>query len=281
MPLLTLYPGNIYWVDSNGGGGSKGTFSHPVATLDAALALCTNDNGDIICLKPGHTESLSATQAVDKSGVAIVGLGVNASRPTFTGIAATDDFDVQSDDVCFYNIIFKHTTANATAIINVGAESPTISNCRFELGANALQAIVIEYDKDDVTVEDCEFHVTANGPDAAITIEKSTTSSPARIKILRNLFNGGNATNAWDNGDIFADGIATDILVKDNLFMYMLASKGGVEFTAASTGMIANNLFAGGTLGQMIDPGSCLCFENYEADAIDESGRLFPTSAAS
>jgi hypothetical protein len=39
MPLLTLYPGNVYWVDENGGGGSKGTFAHPVATLAAAVAL--------------------------------------------------------------------------------------------------------------------------------------------------------------------------------------------------------------------------------------------------
>ena len=37
MPLLTLYPGNVYWVDENGGGGSKGTFAHPVATLAAAV----------------------------------------------------------------------------------------------------------------------------------------------------------------------------------------------------------------------------------------------------
>ena len=37
MPLLTLYPGNVYWVDENGGGGSKGTFSHPVASIDGPL----------------------------------------------------------------------------------------------------------------------------------------------------------------------------------------------------------------------------------------------------
>jgi hypothetical protein len=37
---------------------------------------------------------------------------------------------------------------------------------------------------------------------------------------------------------------------------------------------------AGGTLGSMLDPGSCFCFENYEADDIDESGRLFPTTTA-
>jgi len=281
MPLLTMYPGNVYWVDSNGGGGSKGTFAHPVATLDAALALCTDDNGDIIMLKPGHAETLSATQAVDKSGVAIVGLGHANIRPTFTGIAATDDFDVQSDDVTFYNIVFKHTTANATAGINVGAEFCTVSNCRFEMGANFLLGVVIEYDKDDVVVEDCEFHVTANGPDKAIAIEKSTTASPTRIKIVRNFFQGGSASNSWDDGVIESSGIATGLLIQGNVFLFMAASKGGVELTAASTGLIADNWFAGGTLGEMLDPGSCMCVNNREADAIDQSGRIFPATTAS
>jgi len=54
----------------------------------------------------------------------------------------------------------------------------------------------------------------------------------------------------------------------------------GIIFSAAATGVIARNLFGGGTLGSMLDPGSCMCFENYEADAIDETARLFPTGVA-
>ena len=92
MPLLTLYPGNVYWVDSNGGGGSKGTFAHPVATLAEAEALLTTDNGDIICIKPGHAETLTATVDFDLSGFAIVGLGFGDNRPTFTnGTTENDD----------------------------------------------------------------------------------------------------------------------------------------------------------------------------------------------
>ena len=45
--------------------------------------------------------------------------------------------------------------------------------------------------------------------------------------------------------------------------------------------MIADNYVGEGTLGSMIDPGSCMCFENYEADAINETGALEPGTAAS
>ena len=35
------------------------------------------------------------------------------------------------------------------------------------------------------------------------------------------------------------------------------------------------------TLGSMLDPGSCMCARNFEADAIDQKAREFPTTAAS
>jgi hypothetical protein len=31
----------------------------------------------------------------------------------------------------------------------------------------------------------------------------------------------------------------------------------------------------------MLNPGSCMCAENYEADAVDETARIFPATAAS
>ena len=59
MPLLSSYPGKVFWVDSGAPGG-KGTFERPMATIDAAVALCTANNGDIIVVKPGHVETVSA-----------------------------------------------------------------------------------------------------------------------------------------------------------------------------------------------------------------------------
>jgi len=281
MPLLTLYPGNVYWVDSNGGGSSKGTFASPVATLAEGLALCTASNGDIVCMKPGHAESSATAIAINKAGVALLGLGIGSLRPTFTGTGATDLFDVTANDVAIYNLIFKHTTANTTGSVNVGAEYTTISNCRFEQATTyGLQAVVIEYDSDDITVEDCEFYVLGEGPDSAIAIEKSTTSSPARLKILRNYFDGLNTTNSWDIGAIFCDGVATNILVADNIINFCKASVGGIQFTAATTGVLLSNMVGGGTIDQMIDEGSCSNFLNRQVDTTNETAQPWPVATA-
>jgi quinolinate synthase len=45
--------------------------------------------------------------------------------------------------------------------------------------------------------------------------------------------------------------------------------------------MISNNVMGSGTLGSMLDPGSCMCHENYEADAINQTARDFPDTVAS
>ena len=136
MPLLTLYPGNVYWVDSNGGGGSKGTFAHPVATLAAAHALVTTDNGDIIVVKPGHAETYTATVDFSKSGFAIIGLGFADNRPTFTnGITAAGDdaFDFAGDDVVVYNLKWKEAAPAGSAVVafNVSGDNFHIENLRF------------------------------------------------------------------------------------------------------------------------------------------------------
>jgi hypothetical protein len=135
------------------------------------------------------------------------------------------------------------------------------------------------------TASDCviagnEYIVTANGPDKAIAIEKSTTAGPARLKVIGNLFDGMNATNAWDDGCIESSGVHTNCLIAGNQFMYAApASKGCIEFTGLATGAISGNFVGGTTLASIIDPGSCACWENYGHDmAVDTSAILIPAA---
>lgn len=280
--ILNTYGGDVFWVDSGTGSNTqKGTERRPFATWVYAMNRCTADNGDIIMVKAGHAETITANTSLAKAGVATIGLGNSDNRPTFTGTAAIDDFDIGADDMSIVNLIFTHTTAAATAIINVGADNCVISGCKFVCPLYAEEAVICEFESDGLVVEDCVFEVTANGPNTAILIEKSTTSSPANIRISRNLFNGMSLTNAWDNGSVYSTGIPTNILIENNTFMYIASSMGGVELTAAATGVIQRNTFGGGTLGAMLDPGSCMCFENYEVTTADQTGRVFPTTTAS
>jgi len=212
MPLLTLYPGDVYWVDSNGGGGSRGTFTHPVATLAAAHALVTSNNGDMICIKPGHAETYTATVDFSKSGFAIIGLGFGFNRPTFTNgiVAAGDDaFDFAGDDIVIYNIKWREAApaGSAVVIFNVSGDFVHIENCYLQLGAKTLQ--VLTHD----TTGKAEFHFinntvvgTAAGPD--IGIEFEAKHSQAVISGNRWLF--GASTGIDDGIVVFTSGTGVD-----------------------------------------------------------------------
>jgi len=179
MPLLTLYPGNVYWVDSNGGGGSRGTFSHPVATLLEAHALVTSDNGDIICIKPGHAETYTATVDFSKSGFAVIGLGFGDNRPTFTCgvLAAGDDmFDFAGDDVVVYNIKWADANPAGSAAVpfNVSGDNFHIENCYIELGGATTGFLTHDTTaKKGLTVLNNTIVGTEAGPDFGVKVEKT------------------------------------------------------------------------------------------------------------
>lgn len=179
MPLATLYPGNIFWVDSAGGGGSKGTFAHPVATIAEAFALVTSDNGDIICVKPGHAESLTATvDFASKSGFAIVGLGFGDNRPTITmaHTAADDGWDFDGDDVVIYNIKFTDSAAGGADVvaINCSGDNMHFENCYFALGSETMTAITHDTtNKKGFTFIGNTIYGREAGPDVVVRFEKT------------------------------------------------------------------------------------------------------------
>lgn len=146
-------------------------------------------------------------------------------------------------------------------------------DCTFECGQYDLETITIPAAGLHTTIENCRFYVTANGPDAAIEIEAAAAHY---ITIRNNVFHGGNNTNKWDGAAINSGVAHLDCLIDGNIN----TDGEAIKFTAAATGVISRNLMGSGTLGSMLDPGSCMCAENYEADAIDETARIFPTSAA-
>lgn len=109
LPILSAYPGNVYWVDSvKGANGNPGTFQKPVASIDTAIGLCTANNGDIIAVKAGHAETLAAASAItcDIAGVAIVGMGTGADRPEITfGTLTTASVVVSAANVSIVNVV--------------------------------------------------------------------------------------------------------------------------------------------------------------------------------
>ena len=65
-PLLTT--GSVFHVDSGADAASNSNAAtnpkQPAATLDGAIGKCTANNGDVILVAPGHSETISAAAAI-------------------------------------------------------------------------------------------------------------------------------------------------------------------------------------------------------------------------
>lgn len=145
MPLLQMQPGEVFWVCNStilkanqkaGSDGNRGTFLDPYATLAFALAQTVQGRGDIIFVGPGHRETIAdaTTLYMNCNGVAVVGLGAGALRPTFTFTAATANVPVRSGNMSIQNCLFIANFADVasafTAIIGSSATS-TITGTTF------------------------------------------------------------------------------------------------------------------------------------------------------
>ena len=287
LPMIgdKLVGGNVYFVDSGAEGANNGNLGlHPVnsalATLAGAIAKCDDDNGDFIILMPGHAETPIAEITINKSGVTIIGIGNGKNRPkfTFTMAATGDNIAIDADDVTIDNIYMAAGGAAQTAIFDVNAANFTLKNCLIEQGAYNLAGLTLTSNAADTMIINNEFEITANGPDHCIKIEASGSTG---MRVIGNLFNGMSQVNGWDTGCIYSATQSAHVVITDNVMMFVTGNAGLIQLTAACTGIIARNILGEGALAQMLDPGSCMCFNNYEADAIDESARLFPTTGAS
>lgn len=144
LPLHVTNPGKVFWVSNStaqltnqrtGSDGNDGTFNAPFATIDYAIGKCTANRGDVIMVKPGHAETVSAASGItcDVAGIAIVGLGSYDSRPTITfDTATTADIVVSAANVSFYNLLLKPNFADIVRLISSTAVGTSIVNCEVQ-----------------------------------------------------------------------------------------------------------------------------------------------------
>lgn len=148
MPLLQMQPGNVWWVNNStillpnqaaGSDGNRGNFLAPLATLNFAVnTKAIASRGDIVFIGPGHAETISsaAILTLATAGVAVIGLGAGALRPTFTfTTAATANIPVTAANMSVQNLLFIANFADvASAFTATGTTTPTdfaIDNCEF------------------------------------------------------------------------------------------------------------------------------------------------------
>ena len=154
--------------DSPANGGST---SLPFATITYAITQCTAGMGDVVYVMPGHTEAVTATVAVNKSGVEVLGMGRGRLRPTLTPSGAIACMTISAANCHVDNIRFVGAAASVTSQISVTAAGTDalITNCFIEQGVTPVSAIVVAAAADRLIVRDTYFLGTANGPTDAIS----------------------------------------------------------------------------------------------------------------
>lgn len=153
VPVAMSHPGKVFWVHSGtGSNNNKGTFDRPFSTIDYAIGRCTANKGDIIFVKPGHTETVTAAGgiAVDVAGIAIIGLGRGSLRPTvnFTTVVGAD-MNIDAANVTISNMLFTGGIDALTGPIDI----------------NAADCSLIDIETRDVTGQATDFIVTDDNCD--------------------------------------------------------------------------------------------------------------------
>ena len=157
MPLLQMQPGNVFWVNNStvlnanaksGSNNNRGTYLAPFSTLQYALDSCVASRGDIVFVGAGHAEAIStvAILTLNKAGVAIVGLGNGATRPTFT-FTATGGIPVAANNVSIQNCLFVSGVAACATVFSIAnaqvATDFAIDNCEFRDGSTTLNFVSV------------------------------------------------------------------------------------------------------------------------------------------
>lgn len=232
VPITVSNPGKVLWVASSGavpGPGctassdsNPGTFTKPFASLAGALASSQTQasRGDLIVLKPGHVETITAAAGIVMSvaGITVLGLGTGSLRPTFT-----------------------FTTAN-TATITVTANSVGFSNCLFVggfLNVATCFSIANAQVATDFAVDNCEFRDSSAILNFVAIVKIGTTANIADgLQFTNNRVLGQASTPAAGTTAVVSASTINRAVLKDNFISHQIL----LANTACLVAMGATNL---------------------------------------
>lgn len=283
--------GNVFFVDSVNGndtGHSGKTPSQAFATLDTATNACTANNHDIVYIMPNHAETISSatTWIPDVAGVQYIGIGVGADAPELTFSATSSQVAITGGNNVFRNIRFVAGVGNIVAGVSVvSTNHVTIDSCVWDYGTTAYEFVWgLSLDTANyVTVKNCRFiaELDTTGASSAIRLDACKF-----LTIQRNQFIGEYGKSAIESAT--TEAASTGIMILDNdIYNTDTAGTygGGIALRCACTGIIARNMVGWltglGSAQPVIDPGSCMNFENYVCSLVDRYAvaNLHPATA--
>lgn len=299
VPITQSHPGKVFWVSNStvqlpnqkaGSNSNDGSFNAPFSTIDYAIGQCLADRGDIIFVKPGHAETVTATSiAADVAGVAIIGLGTGTKRPTLTFSTAAATITVSAANVSFQNILFVANFANVATYFTLStAKDFTLERNEFRDTSSILNALSVVTTGATNNAADglwlAKNRISALGTTAATTAIIAAGNID-RFTALDNYLNYA-AVNNTATLCAATSKVLTNVDVGRNIVFRPNTdtSTGGILITNTSTtdtGMVYDNyiktLDVAGML--LINTGTKLGFtNNLISGTADTSGILIPAA---
>ncbi len=285
VPLLNLYPWDVYWVDSNyGSDGNKGTFDRPFATVDYVIGRCTASKGDLIVAKAGHAENLATATAInfDVAGVGLVGLGSGNLIPTFSTTAAAGSITTGAASCLLHNIRITSNFATGTTIgLTVAAAGDGLTLSKVQMRETAITSefltwLAIATTVTDLWMEDCDLTGLVGGSDVNAII-----------------FAGTSQDCVFKNNFIFADcsgnlidhdtGASVNLRFLDNRLINMDTGAAGdvISVKSDGTGYAAGNYGFYNKTDATVFTGAAMVWEqNFANNTLANSGILIPADVA-
>lgn len=176
MPVLNTYANKVFWVDSvHGSDGNKGTFDRPFSTIDYAVGQCTASVGDVIMVKAGHVETVTAAAgiALDVAGITLTGLGNGRNRPKINFTTAVGaSMKVTAANIAMSNFWFTGGIDALTNPIHVDAADFVLSDWTYtDVTGQCTDCVLTTANADRMELANFEYDgATAAGTNAGIAI---------------------------------------------------------------------------------------------------------------
>lgn len=248
VPLQQLHPGEVFWVNGSttlvkggagGSNGNPGTYQRPFATIDYAIGRCTAGRGDIICVMPNHTETISAAGsiAIDVAGVCVFGLGYGSSRPTLNCTATASTITMSANNCKLINVLITGGIDAVVSPIVVSGADCLIQNVEIrDVTGQVINGILTTAAANRLKILD-HIHVgdSAAGTNAAIAIVGGTGIEITIARMDGNFAVGGIDIRTTATTDLFVHDVAY-FRTRNSADIFL------VDTITGSTGQIGPNI---------------------------------------
>lgn len=288
IPVLQAHPGKVFWVGNASAASLRGqrgaadsgpgAFGAVYSTLAYAVSQCVAGRGDIIFVKPGHAENIGAAAALSMSiaGVAVIGLGTGAARPTFSWTAAAATITGSAANVSWANCRFVNNFADVVTMFSLtgGADGWHFENCHFtdtSTVLNAIDFITLATGADDLSFKRCrvtgksasnDSFLTGVAHDGLFMDECHIQFDVAQTAVVGVIETSGNATNVGIKNSFFRSNVDGALFLDFN----GAANSGEISYCRFSSIDTADAVTAG------IDFTGGHVFECYVAGDADSFG---------